>query len=101
MLGQSQVRGIRPGLAIGNSPGVCRELAERIRGLLRVRWKLAEGIRSLPGVHRELAERDQELTRMASGSSLEEDQKTHWKIVWGSRKACRELERSNETCWSC
>ncbi|RWW81086.1 hypothetical protein BHE74_00010543 [Ensete ventricosum] len=40
-------------------------LAEGIRGMPRVRQKLAEG-KSLLGVHRELAEGDQELARMAS-----------------------------------
>ncbi|RZR94150.1 hypothetical protein BHM03_00022779 [Ensete ventricosum] len=35
-----------------------------------------------------------ELTRMAQGSSLEEDRDS-WKIVGGSRKVYRELERFN------
>ncbi|RZR89409.1 hypothetical protein BHM03_00017123 [Ensete ventricosum] len=67
MFNQSQVQasGRSEDDAVGNSP--------------RVRRELAEGIRSLPGwrkrVHRKKTE-------------------THRKIVGGSRKACRELEKS-------
>ncbi|RRT51395.1 hypothetical protein B296_00022480 [Ensete ventricosum] len=65
-IGQSQVQasGQSEDDAVGNSPGVRRELAEGIRNLLGwckgVRWKKTE---------------------------------THRKIIGGYRKACRELER--------
>ncbi|RWV78259.1 hypothetical protein GW17_00060797 [Ensete ventricosum] len=62
----------------------------------RVRWKLAESIRSLSGVCWEHVEGDRELARMASGSSQEEDRETRWKIIGGNRKAYRELERFAE-----
>ncbi|RRT35314.1 hypothetical protein B296_00050481 [Ensete ventricosum] len=67
MFGQSQVQasGWSEDDVTGNSPGVCRELAEGIGVLLG--WR--------KGVHRKKIE-------------------THRKIIGGSRKACRGLGRS-------
>ncbi|RRT37161.1 hypothetical protein B296_00043426 [Ensete ventricosum] len=57
--------------AFGNSPEVCR--------------KLAEGIGSLPGWHKGVRQKKTE---------------THWKIIGGSRKACRESGCSDDAVGS-
>ncbi|RRT36489.1 hypothetical protein B296_00035349 [Ensete ventricosum] len=100
MLGQSQVRGPGFGRCSGNSPRDSSEVCRRYR-------KLVESLLSSPGARRrdrrlagsspKTCRRYRNLAGCSSGayqdsigSSPEEDQETHQKIVGGCQKSCQE-----------
>ncbi|RZS23223.1 hypothetical protein BHM03_00056010 [Ensete ventricosum] len=92
MFGQSQVQasGWSEDDAIGNSPGVCRELAEGIGGLLG--WR--KGVhRKIIGGSRKACRENRETHWEHAGGSSEEDFKTHRKNVKGCRISGRGTSR--------